>query len=110
MNSNYNDIYDFLKCSNTAFKIIENQLFYGEKERKLKNSTSQNGLYDEIIPLAMEFVDPNSPRDSSSQNGLYDEIIPLAEIVVPKMAFMMKLFHLLQSLLIQSLPEHVCYL
>ncbi|CAK9291979.1 unnamed protein product [Gordionus sp. m RMFG-2023] len=49
-----------------------------------RDSSSQNGLYDEIIPLATEFVDPNSPRDSSSQNGLYDEIIPLAmEFVDP---------------------------
>ncbi|CAK9297910.1 unnamed protein product [Gordionus sp. m RMFG-2023] len=47
--------------------------------------SSSHGLYDEIIPLATEFVDPNSPRDSNSQNGLHVETIPLAtEFVDPK--------------------------
>ncbi|XP_065325164.1 uncharacterized protein LOC135931797 [Gordionus sp. m RMFG-2023] len=43
-------------------------------------SSSQNGLYDEIIPLATEFVDPKSPRaarvlliDSGSQNVEFED-------------------------------------
>ncbi|XP_065319366.1 uncharacterized protein LOC135927329 [Gordionus sp. m RMFG-2023] len=59
--------------SNLKEFIVRNNEYPDEND-----SSSQNGLYDEIIPLATEFVDPNSSRDSSSQNGLYDKIIPLA--------------------------------
>ncbi|XP_065313505.1 uncharacterized protein LOC135922911 isoform X1 [Gordionus sp. m RMFG-2023] len=61
--------------SNLKEFIVRNNEYPDEND-----SSSQNGLYDQIIPLAMEFVDPKSPRaahvlpiDSGSQNVEFED-------------------------------------